>query len=540
MWKPRCMKLRSRWTNGNVAVDRQLGRELHGADQHQRRDLARAARHREDHAGHDARASRAAARCAGSSATCSRRRRTSPRASSSGTAASASSVATITTGSVSSASVSEAHRRPPVPNVGLGQLLGEERAGRCDAPIDVAEEAEAEDAEHDARHAGQVVDRDAHGADDRPGLRVLAQVERRQHAERHDEQRHEQRHHDGAEDRREDAALAVRLARLVGQELAPAREVDAELAQNAELVGGIGAHDVREPAAALPCPSAVAKHELVAARSSRSSASISARISARTARRAASTRSSKRAFAAAPGGRVERRARARPRAARGAPSSSSAFTVADLVGLEVAPLLASASRTVAVVLARTSSQASSGVAARRLARRAGSPRACRRSGPTRGARRPRAHSGRVSLDDLEVGDPAEVLAGELEVARCAGAGAPPRSRPRRALPRRRGRSGVVLRRSTSPGRTRRPSCVDLDVAARARTSPCPATATSSEQADDHRQADDERAAGEPHAAARRARTSDDCADLRRRRGGVSVALGERAGGGVTSGGRHSW
>ena len=35
-----------------------------------------------------------------------------------GTAESASSVATITTGNVSRASVSEAHRRPPVPNVG--------------------------------------------------------------------------------------------------------------------------------------------------------------------------------------------------------------------------------------------------------------------------------------------------------------------------------------------------------------------------------------------------------------------------------------
>ena len=41
-----------------------------------------------------------------------------------GTAESASSVATITTGTVRSASVSDAHRRPPVPNVGLGRRSG--------------------------------------------------------------------------------------------------------------------------------------------------------------------------------------------------------------------------------------------------------------------------------------------------------------------------------------------------------------------------------------------------------------------------------
>ncbi len=38
-----------------------------------------------------------------------------------GTAASPSSVATITTGTVSRASVSEAQRIPPVPNVGVGR-----------------------------------------------------------------------------------------------------------------------------------------------------------------------------------------------------------------------------------------------------------------------------------------------------------------------------------------------------------------------------------------------------------------------------------
>ena len=41
-----------------------------------------------------------------------------------GTAASASSVATMTTGTVSSASVNDAHTRPPVPKVGDGSRSG--------------------------------------------------------------------------------------------------------------------------------------------------------------------------------------------------------------------------------------------------------------------------------------------------------------------------------------------------------------------------------------------------------------------------------
>ncbi len=86
----------------------------------------------------------------------------------------------------------------------------------------VDEEAEAEDAEDDRGHAGQVVDRDAHHAHQQPLLGVLAQVERRQHAERRHRERHQEDHHHGAEDRREDAALGVRLARVVGDEL-PAR-----------------------------------------------------------------------------------------------------------------------------------------------------------------------------------------------------------------------------------------------------------------------------------------------------------------------------
>ena len=103
------------------------------------------------------------------------------------------------------------------------QRLGiEEPVDRAADQVD--EEAEAEHAEDDRRHAGQVVDRDAHHAHQRPLLGVLAQVERGEHAERRDGERHQEDHHHGAEDGREDAALGVRLARLVGDELPDARE----------------------------------------------------------------------------------------------------------------------------------------------------------------------------------------------------------------------------------------------------------------------------------------------------------------------------
>ncbi len=93
-----------------------------------------------------------------------------------------------------------------------GQVVGVERL--VDPAADeVAEEPEPEDAEHDARDAGEVVHRDPHRRDDEPLLRVLAQVERRDHAEGHDEDRHQERHQHRAEDRGPDAAVRVGLAR---------------------------------------------------------------------------------------------------------------------------------------------------------------------------------------------------------------------------------------------------------------------------------------------------------------------------------------
>ena len=123
-----------------------------------------------------------------------------------GIAASPSSVATITTGTVSSASVSEAHRMPPVPNVGVGRD-SEKKSRSIDPPTNVDEEAHPEDAEDDRRHAGQVVDRDADHAHERALLRVLAQVEGCEHSQRRHEEAHDHDHHHGTEDRREHAAL---------------------------------------------------------------------------------------------------------------------------------------------------------------------------------------------------------------------------------------------------------------------------------------------------------------------------------------------
>ena len=146
-----------------------VGRQLDHADDHQRRHLAGAAGHGQDQAGEDAGRGRGQDDPPGSSRTWSRRRPASPRASSAGTAASASSVATMTTGTVSRARVSEAHRMPPVPKVGVGSASGKNSRSIA-AAHEVDEEAEAEDAEDDRRHAGQVVDRDAHGAHERPLL----------------------------------------------------------------------------------------------------------------------------------------------------------------------------------------------------------------------------------------------------------------------------------------------------------------------------------------------------------------------------------
>ncbi len=124
----------------------------------------------------------------------------------------------MTTGTVKQA---ERQRRPQDsagPERRRRQPLGEKRLIDR-AAHEVHEEAQSEDAEHDGRHAGQVVDGDAHQPDQNALMRVLAQVQRRQDAERHGKQAHEDDHHHGAEDGRQNAALRVGLAGLTGQEL---------------------------------------------------------------------------------------------------------------------------------------------------------------------------------------------------------------------------------------------------------------------------------------------------------------------------------
>ena len=67
-----------------------------------------------------------------------------------------------------------------------------------------------------------------------PRRGILAEVEGGEHAEGRHEQRHDERHRHRAPDRGEHAAGAVGLARVVGEELPPARHIDAELARGAK------------------------------------------------------------------------------------------------------------------------------------------------------------------------------------------------------------------------------------------------------------------------------------------------------------------
>ncbi len=127
-----------------------------------------------------------------------------------------SSVATITTGTVRIASVSDAHIRPGVPKVGAGSASGIEQLVDIAAEV-INEEAQTEYAVDDGRHAGEVVHRDTDDARDRPLLGIFAQIHRGDHAERRHQHRHQHDHQHGAEDGRENAAFGVGLARIVGE-----------------------------------------------------------------------------------------------------------------------------------------------------------------------------------------------------------------------------------------------------------------------------------------------------------------------------------
>ena len=225
------------------AVHRQRRRQLHHADDHERGDLAGGPGHREDHSGEDPRSRR---RENDLQDGLDLRRAQGQRAFSH--APRHGRQALLGRHDHDRHRQERERQRRPQDTAGAerrgGEGLGEEQT--VDRAADeVHEEPQAEDPEDDRRNAGEVVDRDAHRAHERPLPGVLAQVQRRQHAQRKHRERHEEDHHHGAEDRREDPAFGVRLARIVEQELAQARGVDAGLSPDAQGVGTDPADDVR-------------------------------------------------------------------------------------------------------------------------------------------------------------------------------------------------------------------------------------------------------------------------------------------------------
>ena len=126
---------------------------------------------------------------------------------------------------------------------GRGQAQGvEELVDGAAEKVD--EEAEAEDAEDDGGYAGEVIDADAHGADEDALFGVFAQVDGREHAERGDGDAHEEGHDKGAEDGGEDAALGVGLAGFFAEEGPEAVGENAEAAEETEAVGVVVVDDL--------------------------------------------------------------------------------------------------------------------------------------------------------------------------------------------------------------------------------------------------------------------------------------------------------
>ena len=216
---------------GKGAVDRQIERQFFHADEHQRRHLARAPGHRQNEAGHDARqrpGQHDPPDClplAGAA-----RIRPLPHR--------------VGNGGKRLLGGHDHHRqrqqgereRRPEQAAGAkrGLIIGHEARAEKEfvdaATKGVAEKAQAERAVDDARHAGEVVDRDPHRRGHGPRRRILPEIECRQHAKWGHEERHNQRHGDGAPDRGKHAAGTVRLPRIVAEKLTPATAVDAEFA----------------------------------------------------------------------------------------------------------------------------------------------------------------------------------------------------------------------------------------------------------------------------------------------------------------------
>src|SRR5690606_34400310 len=165
-------------------VDGQFGGEFDGADEHERRDLARAARHGENGSGHDA------GHGPGQNDAANRL----PLAGAAGVRALAHRSGDGREGFFGGddddgeGEQGEGERGPEDAAGAEGRVvaaLGEK--GLVDAAADdVGKEPKAEDAEDDAGDAGKVVHGDADGADDGSALGVFAQVQRRQDAEGND------------------------------------------------------------------------------------------------------------------------------------------------------------------------------------------------------------------------------------------------------------------------------------------------------------------------------------------------------------------
>jgi hypothetical protein len=103
----------------------------------------------------------------------------------------------------------------------LAERLVAAEEGRVDAGAEeLHEEAQAEEAEHDRRHAREVRHGDAHAAcEERARIGVLVQVDGRGHTHRHHGDGHQDDERDGAEDGGEDPAGRHAVGGRLGDEL---------------------------------------------------------------------------------------------------------------------------------------------------------------------------------------------------------------------------------------------------------------------------------------------------------------------------------
>ena len=192
-----------------------------------------------------------------------------------------------------------------------------------------------------------------------PLARVLAQVERGQHAERRHREAGEQHHQHGAEDRGEDAALGVRLARLAGRNSPEPRGVQRRACRPTPSAFARTARTTCASGIAFSRPSAVRMTSVVGeqlrlargalgrrvlvARLQRGRVALCARAARSISRFSSRISASQRVELARALGalRAQQRGQRRP-APRRAPSASDALAAAhrDRVAVEAAPLLA--------------------------------------------------------------------------------------------------------------------------------------------------------------------------------------------------------